>query len=154
MSLTKYGKFAIIIGMRQRDKKPSPGTVGNDLDDPPGTAPLLPRPVVWLGSSKDDISELPPPVKASFGHRLQEVQNGKKPADTKPLPQFGPGVLELRERFDGNAYRLMYVVALKKAVYVLHAFMKKSKSGIELPKPDAELIETRLKRARILDAED
>ena len=63
-------------------------------------------------------------------------------------------MLELRERFDGNAYRLMYVVALKKAVYVLHAFMKKSKSGIGLAKQDAELIETRLKRARELDKED
>ena len=48
----------------------------------------------------------------------------------------------------------MYVVALIKAVYVLHAFMKKSKSGIALPKPDAGLIEMRLKRARQLDAED
>ena len=75
-------------------------------------------------------------------------------ADVKPLPQFGTGVLELRERFDRNAYRLMYVVKLKKAVYVLHAFMKKSKSGIGIPKPDAELIEARLKRARALDAED
>ena len=63
-------------------------------------------------------------------------------------------MLELRERFDGNAYRLMYVVALKKAVYVLHAFMKKSKSGIGLAKQDAELIETQLKRARELDKED
>jgi len=76
------------------------------------------------------------------------------PLDTKPLPQFGAGVLELRERYDGNAYRLMYVVALQKAVYVLHAFMKKSKSGIRLPKQAAELIETRLKRARELDTED
>jgi phage-related protein len=63
-------------------------------------------------------------------------------------------VLELRERFDGNAYRLMYVVALKKAVYVLHALVKKSKSGIGLAKQDSELIETRLKRARELDKED
>jgi len=72
----------------------------------------------------------------------------------KSLPQFGPGVFELRERFDRNAYRLMYVVNLEKAIYVLHAFMKKSKSGIGLSKPDAELIETRLKRAHTLDAED
>lgn len=76
------------------------------------------------------------------------------PLDTKPLPGIGPGVLELRERFDGNAFRTLYVVSLRKAVYVLHAFMKKSKSGIALPKPDAALIEARLKRARILDAED
>ncbi len=64
--------------------------------------------------------------------------------------QPGKGLL----RVDRNAYRLMYVVNLKKAVYVLHAFMKKSKSGIGLPRPDAELIEARLKRARALDAED
>jgi phage-related protein len=115
---------------------------------------LLPRPAVWIASAKADVSVLPPPVKASFGHRLHEVQEGRMPLDTKPLPKFGAGVLELRERFDGNAYRLMYVVALKKAVYVLHAFMKKSKSGIGLPKQDAELIETRLKRARELDSED
>jgi phage-related protein len=75
------------------------------------------------------------------------------PLDTKPLPLFGPGVLELRERYDGNAYRLMYVVALRKAVYVLHAFMKKSKSGIGLSKLDAELIEIRLRRAQALDKE-
>lgn len=117
-------------------------------------AQLIARPVIWVGSSKDDISALAEPVKASFGHRLRQVQNGETPLDVKPLPQFGTGVLELRERFDRNAYRLMYVMNLKKAVYVLHAFMKKSKSGIGIPKPDAELIEARLKRARVLDAED
>jgi phage-related protein len=114
---------------------------------------LLPKPVVWIATSKDDISAMPDPVKASFGHRLSEVQEGMTPLDMKPLPQFGGGVFELRERFDGNAYRVMYVVALRKAVYVLHAFMKKSKSGIGLPKADAELINLRLKRAQALDAE-
>jgi len=115
---------------------------------------LIARPVIWIGSSKDDISALPRPVKASFGHRLRQVQNGETPLDVQPLPQFGAGVFELRERFERNAYRLMYVVNLRRAVYVLHAFMKKSKSGIGMPKPDAELIEARLKRARALDAED
>jgi phage-related protein len=85
---------------------------------------------------------------------LGKVQIGETPLDTKPLPQCGSGVLELRDSFDGNAYRLMYVVALEKAVYVLHVFMKKSKSGIALPKPDAATIEVRLKRARMIDAEN
>ena len=132
--------------------KPQRGARERDL--PPDPPSLMPKPVVWIASSKDDISALPDPVKASFGHRLREVQEGQTPLDTKPLPLFGGGVFELRERFDSNAYRLMYVVALKKAVYVLHAFMKKSKSGIGLPKPDAELIELRLKRAQALDTED
>jgi phage-related protein len=138
--------------MADKTKKPERRTRrGGVQNDPP---PLLPKPVIWIASSKADISALPDPVKASFGHRLSEVQQGKTPLDTKPLPQFGGGVFELRERFDGNAYRVMYVVALRKAVYVLHAFMKKSKSGIALPKPDADLIEARLKRAQALDAEE
>lgn len=74
-------------------------------------------------------------------------------ADMKVLPQFGKGVFELREAYDTNAYRVMYVVALKKAIYVLHAFMKKSKSGKGLPKTDISLIQTRLKRAQELDME-
>jgi phage-related protein len=115
---------------------------------------MVPRPVIWVGGSKDDISALPGPVKASLGHRLRQVQDGETPLDMKPLAQFGTGVFELRESFDKNAYRLVYVVNLEKAVYVLHAFMKKSKSGIGLPKPDAELIQARLKRARTFDAED
>jgi len=97
---------------------------------------------------------LPPEAKGSFGFRLYELQQGKTPLDIKPLPQFGSGVYELRESFDGNAYRMMYVLNLKKALYVLHAFMKKSKSGIGLPKPGAELIAVRLRRARELDMED
>ena len=75
------------------------------------------------------------------------------PLGSKRLPQFGEGLLELRERFYGNAYRLIYVVALRKTIYVLHAFMKKSTSGIGLPKQDVALIEARVKRARSLDAE-
>ena len=112
------------------------------------------RPVVWVASSKHDLSTLPREVKGSFGFRLYELQQGKTPLDIKPLSQFGPGVYELRESFDRNAYRMMYVVNLKKALYVLHAFMKKSKSGIGLPKPHADLIAVRLRRARELDMED
>jgi phage-related protein len=137
--------------MSLKEKKPPRRT--RNADVPSNPPPLLPRPIVWIASTKDDISALPDPVKASFGHRLRQVQEGKRPLDTKPLPQFGGGVFELRERFDSNAYRVMYVVALRKAIYVLHAFMKKSKSGIGLPKPDAELIEARLKRAQALDEE-
>ena len=97
---------------------------------------------------------MPSPVKASFGYRLRQIQQGRPTDDTKPLPQFGSGVYELREAYDKNAYRVMYVVNLKKAIYVLHAFMKKSKSGIALPKTDANLIQTRLKRAQAEDMEN
>jgi phage-related protein len=89
----------------------------------------------------------------SFGLRLYELQQGKTPLDMKPLTQFGVGVHQLRESFDRNAYRLIYVVNLRQALYVLHVFVKKSRSGIGLPKPDAALIQLRLRRAQALDAE-
>jgi phage-related protein len=111
------------------------------------------RPVIWIGTSKDDIFVPPGPVKGSFGHRLGQMQQGGKPHDAKALTQFGTGVFELREGFDGNAYRLMVVVKLKKAIYLLHAFMKKSKSGTGLPRKDAELVHAWLKCARELDRE-
>jgi phage-related protein len=136
---------------RKKTLPPESGGAGADREH---AAALLAKPVIWVCSSKDDRSALPGPVKTSFGHRLRQVQNGETPLDVKPLTQFGTGVFELRERFDKNAYRLMYVVNLKKAVYVLHAFMKKSKSGSGIPKTDTELIEARLKRAQALDAED
>jgi phage-related protein len=139
--------------MSPRKRKPQQGVGDIAADESSDQPPLLTRPVVWIASSKDDISALPAPVKASFGHRLRQLQEGQTPLDTKPLPQFGTGVFELRESFDTNAYRAMYVLNLKKAIYVLHAFMKKSKSGKSLPKADAELIEVRLQRARKLDAE-
>jgi len=136
-------------------KKPAPSeSGGTDAATSAARPRLSDRVIDWVGSSKEDISALPGPVKASFGHRLRQLQDGKKPLDMKPLPQFGAGVFELRERFDRNAYRLMCVVSLRKALYVPHAFMKKSKSGMGLPKPDAELIQARLQSARIRDAED
>jgi phage-related protein len=136
---------------RKKTSRPESGSAGADRKS---AYQLLAKPVMWVGSSRDDISALPGPVKASFGHRLRQVQDGETPLDMKPLTQFGTGVFELRERFENNAYRMAYVVNLEKAIYVLNAFMKKSKSGIGLPKPDAELIETRLKRAHALNAGD
>jgi len=97
-------------------KKPErqSGAVGRNRPNPP-----LVRSIIWIASSKDDLSALPRDVKASFGSRLYELQQGKTPLDMKPLPQFGAGVYELRESFEQNAHRVMYVVNLRKALYVL-----------------------------------
>ena len=112
------------------------------------------RPVIWIGSSKGDLSALPREVRSSFGFRLFELQRGKAPFDTKPLRQFGTGVHELRETYARNAYRAVYVVNLRKGLYVLHVFMKKSTSGIALAKRDIELIAARLRRAQELDGKN
>jgi phage-related protein len=141
-----YGKFAILSQMASKRRETRERRSSSEQPD-------LGRPLVWIGSSKDDISQMPALVKASFGYRLRNVQKGLPVADVKALSQFGTGVFELREAHDKNAYRVMYVIALKSAVYVLHALMKKSKSGIGLPKTDVNLIRTRLKKAQELDAE-
>lgn len=66
--------------------------------------------------------------------------------EAKPLKGFGgAGVLEVVEDHDGGAYRAVYTVRHADAVYVLHAFNKKSKKGIATPKPDMDLIRTRLR---------
>lgn len=106
-----------------------------------------------MGSSLEDLSTFPGDVKRAFGFALREVQKGVTPKMAKPLKGIGAGLYELREPFAGDAYRTVYVVKLEKAIYVLHAFKKKSKSGIAMPREDVLAIEQRLKRAREIDRE-
>jgi phage-related protein len=108
-----------------------------------------PKPVRWIGSSKDDVSEFPAEVRRRVGGALWEAQIGRKAPYAKPLKGFGDaGVLEIVDDFDGDTFRAVYTVRFAKAVYVLHAFQKKSKRGVATPKAELDLIEQRLKRAR------
>jgi phage-related protein len=107
------------------------------------------KPLYWIGSSKKDLMSLPEPVRDVFGYALHLSQDGKKHAQAKPLKGFGgAGVLEIVEDYSGNAYRAVYTIKLIDRVYVLHCFQKKSKSGIETPKSDIDLIHDRLKIAQ------
>ena len=106
------------------------------------------RQLDFIGSSRDDLKEFPQEVKQDIGYALFEAQQGQKPISAKPLKGFGgAGVLEIVENFFGNTYRAVYTVRFEKVIYVLHCFQKKSKSGIETPKQDIELIKQRLKVA-------
>ncbi len=106
------------------------------------------KPLEWVGSSKADLIAFPVPVRKEMGHALHLVQAGEKPVNAKPLRGFGgAGVLELIDNHDGNSYRAVYTVKFAKAVFVLHAFQKKSKSGIATPPADIALINRRLKLA-------
>ena len=110
--------------------------------------------VEWVGSSKEDLSEFPRDVRIMFGFALHEAQSGRKHPDAKPLKGFGgAGVLEIVTRFDGDAYRAGYTVKLADRIYVLHAFQKKSKSGIATPKADMDLVKARLRIAVASHAE-
>ncbi len=107
----------------------------------------LVRPLVWVGSSKDDLKEFPDDVQDHIGFALYQAQVGAKHRDAKPLASLGSGVLEVVSNFDTNTYRAVYTVRLRDAVYVLHAFQKKSKRGIATPKAEFDLVRRRLKAA-------
>jgi phage-related protein len=107
------------------------------------------KPVRWIGSSRDDVRAFPEAVRLRIGGALWEAQTGGKAGWAKPLKGFGGvGVLEAVDDHDGDTYRAVYTVRFEGVVYVLHAFQKKSKSGIATPKHEIALIEQRLKRAR------
>ena len=109
----------------------------------------LPRPVRWVGSSKEDLSSFPLEVRRRLGGALWEAHIGRKAAYAKPLRGFGgAGVLEIVDDFDGNAFRAVYTIRFAMAVYVLHVFLKKSRHGIATPKTELYFIARRLKRAR------
>lgn len=109
------------------------------------------RTCIFVGSSRRDLSDMPDGVKVRFGHDLHMVQQGKEPSSAKALKGFGGrGVLELIEDHDGSTYRAVYTVRFAEAVYVLHAFQKKSKSGIATPKHVIDMVASRLKDAEAM----
>lgn len=113
-----------------------------------GRVPGQLKPLEWIGSSKRDLRALPDEVMDVFGYALHLAQAGGKHAQAKPLQGFGSaGVLEVVEDWRGNAYRAVYTVRFEERVFVLHVFQKKSKSGIETPKPDRDLMRKRLQVA-------
>lgn len=106
--------------------------------------------IIWVGDSKENLRSFPEEVKDEAGFALGEVQRGDMPDGAKPLTNLGKGisgVLEIIVDDDGETYRVVYVAKLKKGIYVLHSFHKKSKSGISIPKKDKELIIQRYKSA-------
>ena len=83
-----------------------------------------------------------------IGRALSIVAEGRHPDIAKPLKGFGSGVLELALRQRGEAYRVVYAVQIGADIWVVHAFQKKSKTGIKTPKAETDLIEKRLKRLK------
>jgi phage-related protein len=111
------------------------------------TSPSI-KPVVWIGSTRADLASFPEEVKDAIGYALYIAQRGEKHANAKPLHGFGgAGILEIVEDHAGDTYRAVYTVRLAGRIYALHAFQKKSRAGIRTPKPEIDLIKSRLKRA-------
>ena len=100
------------------------------------------KPVIWLGSSREDIREFPDTVRQDAGFELYQIQRGLVPSDWKPMPTVGAGVKEIRLH-ERNEYRVLYVAKFAEAVYVLHAFTKKTQ---QTSKADIELAKARFKQ--------
>ena len=102
---------------------------------------MIIKPIIWLGDSREQISEFAAVARNIAGFELWDVQQGKEPSDWKPMPSVGLGVKEIRVRVGGE-YRVIYLAKFVEAVYVLHAFQKKTQ---KTAKPDIDLARKRFR---------
>jgi len=100
------------------------------------------KPIAFQGTSLDDLRAFPETVRREAGHQLDQVQRGLEPDDWRPMPSIGPGVREVRVRDEAGAFRVIYTATRPEAVYVLHAFQKKTQATA---KQDLDLVRARLR---------
>lgn len=109
------------------------------------------KPLEWIGSSKKDLLAMPQEIRKMIGHSLHLAQIEEEDIDSKPLNGFGSAkVREIVKSDSEGTYRGIYTVKFEEAVYVLHIFKKKSKTGIKTPQQEINLIKSRLKDAEFL----
>ena len=84
------------------------------------------KPLLWLGSSRSDVRAFPEEARSTAGFQLRRIQQGLDANDWKPIPTVGPGVREIRIHIEGE-HRVFYAASFPEAVYVLHAFEKKTR---------------------------
>ncbi len=106
------------------------------------------KPLYWIGSSLKDLGTFPPEVRTTVGFALSAAQFGGKHPSAKPWKGLGTGVLEIVTNHDGDTFRTVYMLRFSEAIYVLHAFQKKSPRGITTRRSDVALIHERLKIAQ------
>lgn len=102
---------------------------------------MVPKPLLWLGTSRQDVRDFPEVARGKVGHGLFSVQQGLEPSDWKPIGSVGPGVRELRIH-TGAEFRVIYIARFDEGVYVLHAFEKRSRQTRAV---DLELARKRLR---------
>ncbi len=106
------------------------------------------RPVSWIKAALKDFEAFPRDARSPFLAALTIAAEGGKADIAKPMHGFGSGVFEVAVPFRGDAFRVVYALQLADAVWVIHAFQKKSKQGITTPKHEVDLVKDRLKRLK------
>lgn len=108
----------------------------------------LTRPISWISGALKDFKGFPDEAQTRCLHALTIAAEGSMADIVKPMRGLGSGVFEIALRFRGDAYRTVYAVHLGEAVWVVHAFQKKSTQGIKTPRHEIDLVEARLKRLK------
>jgi phage-related protein len=106
------------------------------------------RPVSWIKAARKDFEGFPPGAQTEMASALTILAEGRMPDIAKPLTGMGSGVMELALKHRGDAFRVVYALQIDTDIWVIHAFQKKSKSGIKTPKQEIDLIQTRLRQLR------
>ena len=102
--------------------------------------------LTWLADSRSRVKSFPAGVQDDIGYALYAAQLGEMSTKAKPLHGLGGSVMEIAANEESGTYRAVYTVSIGDAIYVIHAFQKKSKAGIETPKSEIELVQQRLKQ--------
>lgn len=106
------------------------------------------REISWIKAARKDFEDFPEGAQDEILDALTVAAEGGKAEIAKPMKGMGSGVFEVALRFRGDAYRLVYDVQLDTDLWVIHAFQKKSKTGIATPQREIDLIRERLKRLK------
>ena len=106
------------------------------------------RPISWLKGALRDYQIFPAAAQAVAEDALTQIAEGGTPDVAKPLSGLGGGVWELAIRAGGDAWRVVYALQLSDAIWIIHAFQKKSKSGTATPKHEIDMVRERLKRLK------
>ena len=106
------------------------------------------RPISWIRGARKDFEEFPQGAQIEMARALTVLAEGRLPDIAKHLTGLGSGVMELALKHRGDAFRVVYALQIDDDIWVIHAFQKKSKSGVKTPKQDIELVRERLQRLR------
>ena len=106
------------------------------------------RPISWIKAAKRDFEEFPEAVQEYMLTALTIAADGSKSDKVKPFKGVEGGVFEIAEKYRGDAFRVIYAVKIGTDIWVIHAFQKKSKTGIKTPQMEIDIIRERFKRLK------
>lgn len=103
------------------------------------------RPISWVKAALKDFQKFSKGAQLEIRRALTVAAEGSKAENAKPMKGLGSGVFEIALKYRNGAYRVVYALQIGEAIWVVHAFQKKSKTGIKTPRQNIDLIKKRIK---------